>query len=125
MSISACAFSADIDSLQQGLFTIPTQIILFVAPINALLNYLLVWGPPAIRLGYIGAPISTAISINLVTIASVVYGVWFVPDRTAWYPLSKRMFHSLGVMVKLGVGGIGQTASEWWAWEFVALAASL
>jgi len=52
------------------------------------------------------------------------------------------MFTSLGVLVQLGLSGVGeflqflknirvtniylgQTASEWWAWELVALAASL
>jgi MATE family multidrug resistance protein len=28
------------------------------------LNYLLVWGPKSIRLGFIGAPLATAISFN-------------------------------------------------------------
>lgn len=84
----------------------------------------LVWGPPSIRLGFIGAPIATAISFNLVSIASIIYGVFYVP-RTAWYPLSGRMFSGLGVLVQLGLSGVGQTASEWWAWELVSLAASL
>ena len=36
-----------------------------VAPLNLGLNYLLVWGPPAVRLGFIGAPLTTSISFNL------------------------------------------------------------
>ncbi|TFK41570.1 MATE efflux family protein [Crucibulum laeve] len=108
----------------QGLFAVPTRIIFIVAPINAILNYLLVWGPAPIRLGFIGAPIATAISFNLVSVMSIFYGIFYVP-RTAWHPLSRRMFTSLGVLVQLGLGGVGQVASEWWAWELVALAASL
>ncbi|KAG6860467.1 hypothetical protein C0995_010758 [Termitomyces sp. Mi166 len=108
----------------QGRFAVPTQIILIVAPINVILNYLLVWGPPSIRLGFIGAPIATAISFNLVSLMSIVYGVFYVP-KTAWHPLGRRMFTSLGVLVHLGLADVGQTASEWWAWELVALAASL
>ncbi|KAF8630233.1 hypothetical protein AX15_003035 [Amanita polypyramis BW_CC] len=108
----------------QGLFAVPTRIISVAAPFNVMLNYLLVWGPPGIRLGYIGAPLATAISFNLVSIASIIYGIFFVP-RTAWYPLSKRMFSGLGVLVQLGLSGVGQIASEWWAWELVSLAASL
>ncbi|KAG7087970.1 hypothetical protein E1B28_012010 [Marasmius oreades] len=108
----------------QGLFTVPTRIIFVVAPINALLNYLLVWGPEPIRLGFIGAPIASAISFNLISLISLIYGVFFVP-RTAWYPISKRTFTSLGALVHLGLGGVGQTASEWWAWELVGLSASL
>ncbi|PCH45028.1 MATE efflux protein [Wolfiporia cocos MD-104 SS10] len=108
----------------QGLFTVPTRIILVIAPINAVLNYLLVWGPAPIRLGFIGAPIATALSFNLISLASIVYGIWFVP-RTAWYPLSRRCFTSLGVLVHLGLAGVGQTASEWWSWELIGLAASM
>ncbi|KAF8634844.1 hypothetical protein AX17_004092 [Amanita inopinata Kibby_2008] len=108
----------------QGLFTVPARIIFVVAPINVLLNYVLVWGPPAIRLGFIGAPLATAISFNLVSLASIVYGVFFVP-RTAWCPVSRRMFTNLGGLTQLALSGVGQTASEWWAWELVALAASL
>ncbi|KAK2459611.1 hypothetical protein APHAL10511_008366 [Amanita phalloides] len=108
----------------QGLFTVPTRIITFAAPVNVLLNYFLVWGPRTIRLGFIGAPLATAISFNLVSIASIIYGIFFVP-RTAWYPLSKRIFTGLGVLMQLGLSGVGQTASEWWAWELVSLVASL
>lgn len=108
----------------QGLFSIPTRIIMIIAPLNALLNYLLVWGPDPVRLGFIGAPIATAISFNLVSLLSIIYGIYFVP-KTAWYPISRRMFTGLGVLVQLGISGVGQVASEWWAWELVALAASL
>jgi MATE family multidrug resistance protein len=46
----------------QGLFHAPTLVLLFVSPLNALLNWLLVWGPDSIRLGFIGAPIASVIS---------------------------------------------------------------
>ncbi|KAI0064869.1 MATE efflux family protein [Artomyces pyxidatus] len=108
----------------QGLFTVPTQIISVVAPINAFLNYLLVWGPKPFSMGFVGAPLATAISINLVSLASVIYGIFFVP-KTAWHPISRRSFTNLGILVQLGLGGVGQTASEWWSWELVGLAASL
>jgi MATE family multidrug resistance protein len=108
----------------QGLFTVPTRIIFVVAPINAVLNYILgikyhplhdlsqltfsalVWGPEPIALGFIGAPLATAISFNLIAIASIVYGIYFVP-KTAWLPFSRRSFTNLGVLVRLGLGGIG------------------
>ena len=95
-------------------------------------------------MGFIGAPIATAISFNLISIMSICYGVFFTP-KTAWHPLSPRMFKGFGILVQLGLGGvgeqyslsankigvhlhnstIGQTTSEWWAWEIVTLAASL
>ncbi|KAF7318306.1 RNA helicase [Mycena chlorophos] len=108
----------------QGLFAVPTRIICIAAPINALLNYLLVWGPDPIRLGYIGAPIATVISFNLVSFMNIIYGIFIAP-RTAWMPISSRSFTSLGILVNLGLAGVAQVGSEWWAWELVALAASL
>lgn len=107
----------------QGHFAVPTKIILVVAPINALLNYVLVWGPDLIRIGFIGAPIATSISFNLISISSVIYGMFYI-ERTAWYPISVRSFTGLGCLVKLGLAGVGQTASEWWSWELNNLAAS-
>ncbi|KAJ7594178.1 mate-domain-containing protein [Mycena floridula] len=115
----------------QGLFTVPTQIIFIIAPLNAVLNFLLVWGPEPIRLGYIGAPIATAISFNLVSILSIAYGYRYLPEwnrvngKSAWHPICRRSFTSLGVLVHFGLAGVAQTASEWWAWELVALGASL
>jgi multidrug resistance protein, MATE family len=101
-----------------------------------------VWGPRPIRLGFIGAPIATSISFSLISIMSICYGIFLAP-KTAWYPLSSRMFKGLGVLVQLGLSGVGkysfqptkygltfeflstgQTASEWWAWELMALTAS-
>ncbi|KAK7451018.1 ethionine resistance protein, variant 2 [Stygiomarasmius scandens] len=107
----------------QGLFNVPARIIIVVAPINVLLNYLLVWGPPAIRIGFIGAPLATSISYYIITISYIVYGVFFVP-RTAWHPITVNGLRNLGLLAKLGLAGVGQTASEWWAWDIVALVAS-
>ncbi|KAI6025992.1 MATE efflux family protein [Pisolithus marmoratus] len=102
----------------QGLFTVPTRIILYVAPVSIFLNYLLVWGPEPFRLGFIGAPIAASISYNVVAVAFVVYGALFVP-RTAWHPITVRAFSNLGYLAKLSIGGIGQLASSWWSWELV------
>ncbi|KAJ7581061.1 multidrug/Oligosaccharidyl-lipid/Polysaccharide flippase [Mycena floridula] len=107
----------------QGLFAAPTQIILLVAPINAFLCWLLVWGPEPVCLGFIGAPLATAFSINLIALITLLYAILFAP-RKAWHKISRRSFMGLGILVKLGLAGIAETASEWWAWEFVALLAS-
>ncbi|KAG1738313.1 mate-domain-containing protein [Suillus occidentalis] len=108
----------------QGLFVVPTRVILAVSPINAVLNYVLVWGPEPIRIGFIGAPIATAISFNLISISSVIYGIFYI-EKTAWHPVSRRSFSDLGLLVRLGFCGVGQIASAWWSWELVGLAASL
>lgn len=77
-----------------------------------------VWGPEPIRLGFIGAPIASAISFNIIAISSVIYGAFFVP-RTAWHPISRRMFTKMGVLSRLGFAGVGQLGSEWWSWELI------
>ncbi|KAJ3887100.1 multidrug/Oligosaccharidyl-lipid/Polysaccharide flippase [Lentinula edodes] len=112
-----------------GLFSVPTRIIIVVAPINVLLNYILVCGPSPTRLGFIGAPIATSISYYLLAISYLTYGVFWV-DRKAWYPITIRNLRgvfglgNLGFLLKLGLAGVGQTVSEWWAWDIVALVAS-
>lgn len=108
----------------QGLFVVPTRVILAVSPINAVLNYVLVWGPEPVRIGFIGAPIATAISFNLISMSSVIYGIFYI-EKTAWHPVSRRSFSDLGLLVRLGLCGVGQIASAWWSWELVGLAASL
>ncbi|KAJ4480198.1 mate-domain-containing protein [Lentinula aciculospora] len=113
----------------QGLFSVPTRIIIVVAPINVLLNYILVWGPSPTRVGFIGAPIATSISYYLLAISYIIYGVFWA-DRKAWYPITMRNLQgvfglrNLGFLFKLGLAGVGQTVSEWWAWDIVALVAS-
>lgn len=102
----------------QNLFDVPTRILVIVAPVNAILNYLLVWGPDFMRFGFIGAPIAAAISMNLGSLLFILYGIFKAP-RTAWYPFTHRAFTSLGVLVQLGLAGVGMTASEWWSWELV------
>ena len=54
----------------------------------------------------------------------LLHGIFFEP-RTAWTPLSRRMFSRLGVLVRLGLCGVGQIGLRLWAWELLTLAASL
>ncbi|KAJ3975025.1 mate-domain-containing protein [Lentinula raphanica] len=107
----------------QGLFSIPTKIGTIVAGTNVLLTGALA---PYLHLGFDGAPLATSISYNLVALGRLRQ---FCDNkmRPAWHPLSMRALHptGLGTLLTLGLGGVGQTASEWWAWELVGLAASL
>ncbi|KNZ80848.1 hypothetical protein J132_04240 [Termitomyces sp. J132] len=107
----------------QGYLFVHTQIILIVASLNVLLHYILIWGPEPFNLGFIGAPISAAISWGIVPVISIIYGVFSVPDA-AWHPISLEIFTNLGELTRLGLYSVAQVASEWWAWEILALAAS-
>jgi len=44
-------------------------------------------GPEPIQVGFIGAPIATSVSYNLISVASVGDGIFYV-EETAWHPLS-------------------------------------
>lgn len=103
--------------------TAPVLTLALAAPLNVVLNYLLVWGPDSIRLGFIGAPLATAISMNAMFLVSIAYAIFFVP-RDAWGGFSWDMFRDLGLNVKLGLAGTAMVASEWVAWELIGLASS-
>ncbi|KAF8442401.1 mate-domain-containing protein [Boletus edulis BED1] len=112
----------------QGLFDIPTKITLVVAPINAFLNWLFVY---PLGLSFRGAPFATALSFNLVSVASIFCGYYYA-SPTAWSPITRESFNPVtgelwkgwGLLARLGIAGVGQTASEWWSWELIGLAAS-
>ncbi|KAJ3738342.1 hypothetical protein DFH05DRAFT_1464630 [Lentinula detonsa] len=95
-----------------SLFSVPTRIFVVVAPINVLLNYILVWGPSATRLGFIGAPITTSIFYYLLSLSYIIYGVFWA-DRKTWQATFRAYLD----------GGIW-TILELWAWYIVALVAS-
>ncbi|KAK4057374.1 ethionine resistance protein [Microbotryomycetes sp. JL221] len=107
----------------QGLMVAPVITLAVAAPLNVILNYLLVWGPEPIRLGFVGAPIASALSMFIMFITSVLYAVWFAP-RDAWGGFSKEVFKDLGLNFRLGLAGTAMVASEWWCWEVVGLASS-
>lgn len=107
----------------QGLMHIPTIIMLVIAPLNAVLCWLLVWGPEPVNLGFIGAPIASSISFNLMALISLGCARWAIP-QTASHPIGWQSVQELGKLFRLGLYGTGQTASDWWCWEAVALAAS-
>ncbi|KAF8322159.1 MATE efflux family protein [Clavulina sp. PMI_390] len=102
----------------QGLMHIPTTIIIAVTPLNVFLNWFLVWGPQSVRMGFVGAPISTAISFNLIAIVTAIY-IWVWDPRKAWHPVSMSMFQNLKLLIRLGIAGVGQLAAEWWGWELI------
>ncbi|KAG9074859.1 hypothetical protein FS749_013528 [Ceratobasidium sp. UAMH 11750] len=87
------------------------------------LNYALVWGPKPVGVGFIGAPIATSISLTLMSILYVTYAVFFTSHK-AWHPVSTQSFRSLPKLLGMAFTGVGQSAAEWWSWEFISLGAS-
>ena len=44
---------------------IPTYVLFIVAPLNIFFNYLFVWGPDFIRLGFVGGAVATSLSYTI------------------------------------------------------------
>ena len=58
-------------------------------------------------LSFRGAPLATAISFNIVSLASILYGIFFVP-RTAWHPIGRGVWQGWVLLGRLGIAGIGK-----------------
>lgn len=108
----------------QGLMHAPTIVLIFVSPLNAITNYLLVWGPESIRLGFIGAPLASALSMWLMAVLCFFQCV--LGPRDAWDGFTTAAFKWDGVkpVLYLGFAGMVSLAAEWWAWEIVGLVTS-
>ena len=106
----------------QGLMHAPTVVLLIVSPLNALANYVLVWGPPSLRFGFLGAPAASALSMWLMAGLCALQCVLAAQPRT-WSGWSVRAFDAAGLRVcaSLGFAGLLSLATEWWAWEIVGL----
>lgn len=102
-----------------------------------------------VRLGFIGAPVSTAVSFNimvgrpsfrLVNLAGflllrgteyvdpqfficIAYCIWLAP-RDAWGGFSWAIVQDLRPNIILGLAGFASIASEWWAWEIVGISSA-
>ena len=86
--------------------TAPATVVGIVAVINVPLNYALVYSSHGF--GFIGAPIASAISMDLMAIISLIYCCFFAP-KTAWGGFSMEMFRDWGDSLKLGLAGVVRT----------------
>ncbi|MCJ1400765.1 hypothetical protein MMC11_003973 [Xylographa trunciseda] len=96
-----------------------SYVLLITSPINAGLNFLLVY---TFKFGLLGAPIATGISYWLSFLLLLAYAR-FVKGWDAWGGWSKKCLHHAGVFARLSILGIVHVGTEWWAFEIVALAA--
>ncbi|CCG82375.1 Uncharacterized transporter C4B3.13 [Taphrina deformans PYCC 5710] len=106
----------------QGNFRVSTYAVCITAPINAILNYVLVWHPD-IGLGFAGAPLAMSISYwlsFLLMIGFVKYG----KSRHAWHGFSSAAFKHWMPMLQLALPGCLMTCSEWFAYEIMAFSSS-
>lgn len=109
----------------QGIFDASTYVLFVCAPLNAALNYLLVW---VFNFGYIGAPI--AVSINYTLMAFGLY-LYTVKTKNKLNPLkcwtkfdSKKVIRNWGSLIKLSIPNLIMIMSEFLSFEILTLLAS-
>lgn len=104
----------------QGLFRATTYVLLIGAPVNAMLQWLLVW---KLKLGFIGAPISVVLTRTLLPILLVLYTKLF-DGSECWGGFSKRAFTNWWVIIRLAVPGMIMVEAEWLAFEIMTVISS-
>ncbi|KAJ3070777.1 hypothetical protein HDU98_006211 [Podochytrium sp. JEL0797] len=113
--------------MSQGIMSAQMLIIGIVAPLNCLLQYVLVISPFRIGAQGEGASIALVISHSLIALSLILY-VKLVKGGDSyggWEWPQILHLKKLWIVTSLGVSGVLMTCSEWWAWEIVALIAGL
>lgn len=106
----------------QGIFKASTYVLLFCAPMNIILNYILVWSP-MFGLGFIGAPIAVVITDYIMAAITVTY-IAYVDGYQCWQGWSKSAFSHWSYMCQLALSGVISVEAEWLAFEVLTFAAA-
>ncbi|EGW34749.1 uncharacterized protein SPAPADRAFT_69159 [Spathaspora passalidarum NRRL Y-27907] len=109
----------------QGMFEASTYVLAICAPLNALLNYLLVWDSN-IGLGFLGAPLSVVITNWLMFILLYLY-IFIVEGYKCWPKqglLNRIFFTNWNKMISLAIPGVLMVEAEWLAWEIITFSAA-
>ncbi|KAI8899250.1 mate-domain-containing protein [Globomyces pollinis-pini] len=109
----------------QGIMKPSMYITGFAAVLSMFLQWLLVWS--SINVGPMGAPIATSIVNIFVPSVTVIYIRYFEgAERWGGFDMNEIFdYHQLVEIFKLGLPGVAMIASEWLAFEAVALAAGI
>lgn len=109
----------------QGIFHASTYVLAVCAPINVILNYLLVWDSH-IGIGFIGAPLSVVITNYLMFIMLYSY-IFFANGYQCWpkYGLiNVKYLKNWSRMINLAIPGVLMVEAEWLAFEIITFTAS-
>ncbi|GBL48904.1 hypothetical_protein [Candidozyma auris] len=108
----------------QGIFHASTFVLIFCAPMNAVLNYVLVWNKH-IGLGFEGAPLSVVITNWVMCLALWCYtkyvnGYACLPRQGVFH---KSYFTNWRRMINLSIPGVLMVEAEWLAFEIITFVA--
>jgi multidrug resistance protein, MATE family len=106
----------------QGIFDAGTYILFITAPVNVLMNWLLVYSE-TFGVGYSGAPIASVINFWLMFTLLVLY-VMYVDGASCWGGLTKNALSHWYDLSKLAIPGIVMLLAESLAYEILTLFAS-
>ncbi|KAG7661393.1 uncharacterized protein J8A68_005088 [[Candida] subhashii] len=109
----------------QGIFESSTYVLFICAPLNAFLNYLLVWDPK-IGLGFIGAPISVVITNWMMFILLYAY-IFLINGKECWpsqSPIHRIHWTRWEKMIELAIPGVLMVEAEWLAFEIITFSAA-
>lgn len=109
----------------QGIMKAHLIVTLIATPINVFLQWLLVWS--SYEIGIKGAPIATSVTHTIILALTILY-IRYIEGYDAWGGWETNQmfdFNQIYIFLKLGVPGMFQLCSEWWAFEVVALLAGL
>lgn len=109
----------------QGIFDASTYVLFVCAPLNAFLNYFLVW---VLKLGYIGAPIAVSINYTLMALGLFIYTIKTKHETNPMKCWTKfelgRVFRNWGALIRLSIPNLIMIVSEFLSFEILTLLAS-
>nr|QFR37245.1 MATE transporter [Cyberlindnera americana] len=107
----------------QGVFHASTYVLLFCAPFNALMNYLLVW---KFGFGYQGAPLAVMINYWLMPVGLLVFVLANKQCLHCWPRNFKieQAFENWAKMIELALPGVIMVEAEFVGFEIITIIAS-
>lgn len=109
----------------QGIFEAPSYVLFVCAPLNAALNYFMVW---TCGLGYIGAPIAVAINYTLMAAGLFAYTITTkneINPLRCWNGIHmNKLFKNWGELIKLSIPNLIMIVSEFLSFEILTLMSS-
>jgi len=104
----------------QGIFSATMYILLICAPLNAFLNWFMVWH---LGWGFVGAPIAVVITENILPILLFLY-VRYIDGFQCWGGFDSRALRNWTPMIKLALPGLITVLAEFMAFEVLTLSSS-